>query len=161
MKDDSHTTILPYQPSWKDKYEMEKANLLKIFGDKLIDIQHIGSTSVEGLKSKPIIDIGVMIKNRTDVDYFLEALNKIGYNFQAQYQSSTAERHFSIKGDPIEYHLSIAYTDQGGFWGRQILFRDYLRSHPDLRGEYSKLKEDLLKADPTGKGSYISGKTVY
>lgn len=157
MKNDSHTILMPYQSSWLDKFEKEKIVLQKVFDDKAIEIEHIGSTSIEGLPSKPIIDIAVMIDNHADADGFTEPLAKIGYKFH----SSSTERHFYRKGDPIEYHLSIAYTDRGGFWPRQILFRDYLWNHTEARDEYAQLKKDLLQQDPTGKDTYLSGKTEF
>jgi GrpB-like predicted nucleotidyltransferase (UPF0157 family) len=157
MDNISHTIIMPYQPSWRDKFEKEKIVLQNLFNNKAIEIEHIGSTSIEGLPSKPIIDIAVMIDNQSDADTFTESLAKIGYKFH----SSSTERHFYRKGDPIEYHLSIAYTDRGGFWPRQIMFRDYLRSHLEARNEYAKLKKNLLQQDPTGVGEYLSGKTEF
>jgi len=75
--------------------------------------------------------------------------------------NSSGERHLFRRGSPTEYHLSIAYKDKGNFWERQILFRDYLRNHPDFRDEYQKLKEKLLRDDLTGKDSYISGKSEF
>ncbi len=127
---DPHTILISYQPSWKDKFEAEKVKLQKIFGNNAIE--HIGSTSIPGLSSKPIIDIMVMIKDSTDADTFSDLLNQIDYEFD----SLSTERHFFKKGNPTEFHLSIAYMDKGSFWERQILFRDYLRSHPDSRDEY-------------------------
>ena len=98
-----------------------------------------------------------MIENHQDADTFTKPLAKIGYKFH----SLSTERHFYTKGDPIECHLSIAYKDRGGFWKRQILFRDYLRCHLDTRDEYAALKESLLKSDPTGYDGYIKGKSEF
>ncbi len=148
-----------YQPSWKDKFEAEKSKLQKIFGDKAIAIEHIGSTSIEGLASKPIIDIAIMIENHKDADTFIKPLEEFGYSYDKL--NSSGERHLFRKGNPTEFHLSIAYADKGGFWDRQILFRDYLRKHSDFRDEYQKLKEKLLQDDPTGKNSYLSGKSDF
>lgn len=139
--------IVPYQADWQTMFRAEKERLKTVFGDAALEIEHIGSTAVEGLAAKPIIDIAVMVKSHQDANGFTEPLAQIGYDFD---QLST-ERHFYTKGDPIEYHLSIAYTDRGGFWDRQILFRDYLRTHPDARDEYAVLKKQLLQADPSGK----------
>lgn len=155
--DISHTQILSYQLEWQKKFENEKEKLKHVFGDMAREIEHIGSTSVEGLSSKPIIDIAVLIKRSADVDTFTEPLTKIGY----QFHSLSTERYFFRKGEPIEFHVSIAYTDKGGFWERQILFRDYLRNHPEARDEYAKLKDNLLESDPTGRGAYIEGKSEF
>jgi len=149
--------IIPYQYDWPKKFQTEKEKLQDIFGINAFEIEHIGSTSIEGLSSKPIIDIVVMIENHQDADIFTESLAKIGYRFD----SSSTERHYYVKGDPVEYHLSIAYANLGGFWSRQILFRDYLRNHPEVRDEYAKLKDRLLQKDPTGSEEYIAGKTDF
>lgn len=154
---DSHTTIIPYQESWIKDYEKEKGTLLGFFGTKILNIEHIGSTSINELQSKPIIDIAIIIKDFEPADNFNEVLKGIGYTFN----SSSTERHFYTKGNPIKYHLSIGFADRGGFWVRQILFRDYLRNHDNERKEYGNLKKSLLKDDPSGLNSYISGKSDF
>lgn len=157
MTDIFNIKIVPYQHDWPKKFQTEKEKLQDIFGNKSLEIEHIGSTSIEGLSSKPIVDIVVMIENYQDADIFTEPLSKIDYRFD----SSSTERHYYVKGNPVEYHLSIAYANQGGFWSRQILFRDYLRSHTEARNEYAKLKEELLRRDPSGSNEYIGGKTNF
>ena len=157
MNNISHSKIVSYQSDWPIKFQAEKEILQNVFRDKLLAIEHIGSTAIPGLSSKDIIDIAVMIENNEDADYFTELLKQLRYKIH----SISAERHFYTKGDPIEYHLSIAYAKRGGFWPRQIMFRDYLRNHPEALEEYQKLKLDLLKKDPTGKGEYIAGKNDF
>ncbi len=158
MKDNiSHTKILPYQPDWQKRFNAEKEILQNIFGDESIAIEHIGSTSVEGLSSKPIIDIAVIIGDHKRADKFVKPLAGAGY----RYDSPSTERHFFVKGDPVEFHLSIAYSDRGGFWKRQILFRDYLRNHSEARDGYAKLKENLLRQNPSGTDGYLVGKSEF
>lgn len=147
--------LLPYQSHWSEQFESEKENLIALFGDKALAIEHIGSTAVPGLLAKNIVDIGVLIAHHEDADGFTELLKELYYVEQVP---PSTERHFYRKGEPITYHLSIAYKSRGGFWDRQILFRDYLRAHPDIRDAYARLKENLLKEDPTGKDTYISDK---
>lgn len=159
MTDISHTTIHRYDPMWKNKFETEAITLKNIFGDEALAVEHIGSTSVDGLASKPIVDIAVLINSYLEADKFIEPLTKIGYWYDKE--NSSGERHLFRKGKPTEFHLSIAYADRGDFWERQLLFRDYLRTHPEALREYAQLKEDLIKNDPTGGDKYISGKTDF
>jgi GrpB-like predicted nucleotidyltransferase (UPF0157 family) len=140
--------LSPYQPSWKERFHSEKERLQTVFGPAALEIEHIASTAIEGLPAKPIIDIAVMVVSHEDADGFTEGLAQIGYEHVPP--SGSFERHFYTKGDPIQYHLSIAYTDLGGFWDRQILFRDYLRSSQEARDEYAKLKGQLIRAYPSG-----------
>lgn len=157
MIKNSHSEIIPYKNEWAEEYEAEKKALLKILRGKILDIEHIGSTSIKGLQSKPIIDIAIVVIEVESADAFTEILGKIGYAFH----SSSTERHFYRKGTPIKYHVSIVFARTGGFWVRQILFRDFLKNNSDKRNEYGNLKENLLKNDPTGLNSYMSGKTDF
>lgn len=159
MTDLSHTQLLPYTSMWQDKFEDEKQKIQTIFDTKAISIEHIGSTSIPGLISKPIIDIAVMIDHHENADTFTVPLAQLGYQFHLD--KSSSERNFYTKGTPIEYHLSIAYQSRGGFWKRQILFRDYLRNHTEARDAYAQLKIKLLQNDPTGVGSYFAGKSEF
>jgi len=64
MNDSSHTLLMAYQPSWRGKFEAEKVKLQEVFNVKALAIEHIGSTSVEGLSTKPIIDIAVLMEKK-------------------------------------------------------------------------------------------------
>ncbi len=159
----SHEKILESDPKWAEAYAEEAEKLRPVFGESLVEIEHIGSTSIPGLAAKPIVDIAVLIKNHEEADNFIEPLLALGYKFDREMHEKTEfpERHFFRKSEPTQFHLSIAYADKAKFWPRQILFRDYLRSHPEDRDRYGELKKKLLEADPTGVGSYISGKTEF
>lgn len=146
-----------YDPQWSRKFQNEKHKLQEAFGMKLLAIEHIGSTAIPGLLSKPIIDIAIVIQDHEDADFFSHPLEKLGYMFH----SKSTERHFYQKGKPVEFHLSIAYADRGGFWSRQMMFRDYLRAHTELLCEYADLKSQLIKQFPSGKGDYSEGKTTF
>ena len=134
-------------------FEREKQALITVFGEKALNIEHIGSTSVPGLSSKPIIDIAVLIDHVDDADMFVEKLEELGYVIDTRALST--ERHFFRKYEDRNFHLSIAYRNQGGFWSRQILFRDYLRNHPELRDEYDDLKKKLLEKDPRNRQKFL------
>jgi GrpB-like predicted nucleotidyltransferase (UPF0157 family) len=157
----SHEQILPYNPEWVSLYEVEADKLRSVFGEALLEIEHIGSTSVPGLSSKPIIDIAVLIADYEDAYKYIPALKDLGYPFDENLHIKIEfpERHFFRKGNPTQYHLSIAYANKGSFWKRQLAFRDYLRTHPEDRDRYGALKEKLIKEDPTGQNEYIGGKT--
>lgn len=116
MNDTSHTIIKAYQYDWPKKFQTEKEKIQNVFGNLALEIEHIGSTSVEELSSKPIIDVAVLIEKREDADKFIELLARLGYWYDKP--SSSGERHFFRKGKPTEFHLSITYVDKGNFWER-------------------------------------------
>ena len=131
-----------YSDEWVIKYNNEASLLKQTLGDLIIDIEHIGSTSIPGLSSKPIIDIAILTKSISYISIFTELLKKIRYDYKPE--MSSEERIFLRKGEPIEYHLSISES-KFTYWTRQILFRNYLRKYSKYRDEYQKLKEDAIK----------------
>jgi len=136
---------VPHSSEWRGMYETEVLSLKGIFGSTLLDIQHIGSTAVSDLLAKPIIDIAILIESYKDADMFVRPLEKLGYVYKPD--MSSMERHFFQEGNPIQFHLSIAYKDRGGYWDRQILFRDYLVNHEEARREYESLKAKGIPKD--------------
>lgn len=137
--------ITEYSKDWIEKYNKEAEIIKKILGSEIIDIQHIGSTAIPGLSAKPIIDIAVLVLSIENIYHFSELLKKIDYNYKPD--MSSGERIFLRKGDPVEYHLSVACPIHT-FWKRQILFRDYLKLHPEYVKEYEDLKQETIKDLP-------------
>lgn len=129
---------VPHSFEWTNMYAKETESIRTVFGSSALNIQHIGSTAVDDLLAKPIIDIAVLIRSYKDADSYLRPLQDLGYTYKPEMSSS--ERHFFQKGNPAQFHLSIAYKDRGGYWDRQIIFRDYLRVHPEARREYEQVK---------------------
>ncbi len=71
-------TVVPYDPKWADEFKKIKNELLPVIGDNAIAIEHVGSTSVEGLWAKPVIDIDVVIDNE-NLPVIIKKLADIGY----------------------------------------------------------------------------------
>lgn len=153
----SHTKMQDYDPKWKEMYDEEAQKIKNLLGDKITSIEHIGSTLIPGLASKPIIDIVITVPSWKDAENLIKPLSTLGYNSEATQidESNAGERWFLRKGYPTQFHLSIAYNDRGSFLERQILFRDYLIEHDEDRDAYGTLKKELITKDPTGKNTYI------
>ena len=73
--------VLPYDKKWKDDFRAIEAELVAALGALALAIEHVGSTSVEGLAAKPIIDIDVVVA-ACDVEAAIQALAGIGYNHE-------------------------------------------------------------------------------
>jgi len=156
--DTSHQEVREYDPKWAEMFEQEADRIKSLLGEKITRIEHIGSTSIQGLASKPIIDIAVEVPTSEEAESLIEPLTTLGY---VSSKDISTERHFLKKGMPTQFHLSVCYGDKGSFLERQILFRDYIREHEQDRDAYATLKKDLLQKDPTGKNEYIGGKTDF
>ncbi|MBR5265945.1 MAG: GrpB family protein, partial [Clostridia bacterium] len=74
--------VLPYDESWKADFENIKAELDAVLGDLALAIEHVGSTSVEGLSAKPVIDIDVVIRDYSVFPAAVDRLASIGYFHQ-------------------------------------------------------------------------------
>ena len=162
-KNTSHMEVREYDPKWPEIYEKEAQTIKELLGDKILRIEHIGSTSIPGLASKPIIDMAVVVPTSEDANDLIEPLATIGYPFDLDVHQATGgtERHLFKKGNPTEFHLSVCYADKGSFLERHVLFRDYLREHPEDKQIYKDIKKNALEKDPTGGDSYIQEKTDF
>ncbi|UFT99256.1 GrpB family protein [Radiobacillus kanasensis] len=148
--------VLPYQEGWKSLFEEEADHLSRIFGEELIAIHHIGSTSVKGLKAKPIIDIMPVVKNIHQVDGFNDSMIAIGYEPKGE-NGIRGRRYFQKGGDNRTHHVHI-YENKSPEIIRHLALRDYLRAFPEEAKAYGDLKERLAKKFPYQIESYIQGK---
>ncbi len=132
----------------------EEANKLrKIFGTEIIKIHHIGSTSVDGLKAKPIIDIMLVVRDINRIDGFNIAMIDIGYEPKGE-NGLPGRRYFQKGWDERTHHVHI-YELGNPEIKRHLAFRDYLRAHPYDAKKYGDLKEALSQRFPHEVDSYI------
>ncbi len=147
-----------YSPEWAQKYASEAEKITAALGEEVKDIQHIGSTAIPGMLAKPLIDIGVLVGSIDDIDSFVQKLEPLGYSYKPD--MSSVERIFFRKGNPVEYHLSVA-SPTHSFWKRQVVFRDMLRTHGEFVQEYNQLKMRNIEATPGEELSDLSMSEVY
>ncbi|MGM0446107.1 MAG: GrpB family protein [Bacillota bacterium] len=148
-----------YDPNWTKMYEKE-ANLIRdIFKDKLLEIHHIGSTSVKGLKAKPIIDIMPLVEDIKKVDKHNDEMIKIGYEPMGEYGIS--KRRYFRKGKDGRYHHVHVFEIDSEHANRHLAFRDYLREHKEIAKKYGNLKEKLAQKYPNDIESYMDGKNDF
>ncbi len=132
-------SIVPYDSDWPMIFKKEADHLQKSLGDNVIDIHHVGSTSVPDLWAKPVIDINSVVKNGFDTIQPLEAL---GYVYKGEY--NIPFRYFFIKEGNPKIHLHI-YTPESSEIELNLLFRNYLRDHPETGQQYVDLKKKLVE----------------
>ncbi|MFQ3546101.1 GrpB family protein [Halobacillus rhizosphaerae] len=145
-----------YDERWSLKFVEEVEKLKYIFGNEIVDVHHIGSTSVPGLKAKPIIDIMPIVRDIDHVDLYNQDMLDIGYEPKGE-NGITRRRYFQKGGDNRSHHLHI-YQAGNYEIKRHLAFRDYLREHPGEKKKYGELKEKLAKQYPYDVEAYINGK---
>ncbi|MGF9958653.1 GrpB family protein [Bacillus mycoides] len=152
--------IEEYTPDWALQFKEEQRLLKGIMGDKAITIEHIGSTSVEGLGAKPILDIMIGVHNLKEVDEFIEPLKKIAYEYV--FHKEFPNRRFFRKGlwRAGTHHLHV-YELGSEEWNSNILFRDYLKNHPDTLQQYYQLKQKLAEKHHHDRVAYTNEKAPF
>ncbi|MEI5909591.1 GrpB family protein [Bacillus spongiae] len=148
--------VSSYNEKWSSMFTEEVEKLSLIFGNEIVDIHHIGSTSVPGLKAKPVIDIMPVVKDIDLVDKHYQEMQDIGYDPKGE-NGIPKRRYFQKGGDNRSHHIHI-YEVGSEEIKRHLAFRDYLRKHPDDKKSYGELKEKLAKQYPYDIESYINGK---
>lgn len=145
---------------WKKVFEIEKSYLTTILGERMISIEHIGSTSIPGLLAKPIIDILMGVKDLNDVEQMHIILVAKGYTYRGN--CSNDKRILYVKGSEElrTHHLHITEY-MNSLWQRDIYFRDYLIANPIAREEYALLKKGLAESFGQNRELYTKGKADF
>lgn len=150
--------VKPYSALWSEAFEDEKEILLRAIGPYILDVQHIGSTSVPGLSAKPIIDIGIAVHDFDEAFRCVAPLERIGYTYRGEL--GIPRRHYFRKGEIRTHHLHMNEIESKD-WRQTIAFRDYLLANPETAQEYAALKIELAKKYPNDILSYNDGKDEF
>lgn len=152
-----------YNPLWNNWYSQEEKLIINVIGNNNIErISHIGSTAVDGLISKPTIDILIEITQDYNLEKLIHILKQNGYIFEPQPKNPAPHMMF-MKGytengfEEKVYHLHIRYS---GDWN-ELYFRDYLQNHPEIAEEYGKLKLKLKEQFEHNRDGYTNAKTEF
>lgn len=155
-------TVVDYDPAWVDAYEEEERQIRNAIGDHLEAIEHIGSTAIPELAAKPIIDIMVGVETLDDADRCIEPLQILGWSYAPEFEESTPHRRYFRKMDSENHthHLHMVEITSD-WWERHVLFRDYLREHPEVAREYEALKRELAEQHRWDVNEYAGAKTDF
>jgi GrpB-like predicted nucleotidyltransferase (UPF0157 family)/RimJ/RimL family protein N-acetyltransferase len=160
-----HVELVPYNPEWSTLAQKEMAKLKTIFpANKIIDIQHIGSTAIPGLSAKPIIDIQIGVSSLEDMKLIaIPLLQKLNYEYWSDNPDPT--RMFFVKGMPpygeMRTHHVHIFEYNSDHWRNKLIFRDYLRKHPALAKQYGELKAKLAAEHLHDREKYTDAKLEF
>ena len=151
--------VLPYDAGWKQEFERIKSELLAVLGPLAAAIEHVGSTSVEGLAAKPVIDVDLVIRDYNSFEAVKAKLSQIGYTHEGDLGVKDRQA-FKYEDKPhlMKHHLYVcpAYSEE---LKRHIAFRDHLRACPKDRDWYASVKLLAAKRYPEDMDSYIIAKS--
>ena len=151
--------VVPYDKAWKSAFEEIKREIESVIGDLIVGVEHVGSTSVEGLSAKPIIDIDVVIKDYSVFAAVVQKLETIGYIHEGNLGIKDREA-FKYQNKPHlqKHHLYVCpqYSEE---LHRHVTFRDYLKNNREAVQKYSQVKETAAILFPDDIEKYIDYKT--
>lgn len=135
--------LTEHNENWVRMFAEEAQLLRGLFGDQIIRFEHFGSTSVPGLRAKPVIDMMCIVKDIEKIDEFDEQMNSLGYDVAGEW-GIPGRRLFRKGGENRTHHIHVYQSDNPEI-ERHLIFRDYLRTHPEEVERYGKLKEELAR----------------
>ena len=152
--------LTEHNPGWKEWFRDEKAlleSILRCYAN--LRITHIGSTAIPGIMAKPIVDILLEMPKGTDMKALAATLEENGWIIMSHTQTRISlNKGYTPQGYAERvFHLHLRYNGDNA----EIIFRDYLRSHPFAAQEYEALKIALWKEYGHDRDAYTAGKTLF
>jgi GrpB-like predicted nucleotidyltransferase (UPF0157 family) len=148
--------VVDYDPEWPRLYRREAERIRAVLGERMVRLEHIGSTSVPGLAAKPIIDVLLVVPDSGDEPAYVPDLEAAGYVLVIREPGWFQHRAF--KGPDTDVNLHV-YSPGCQEIERYLLFRDRLRASPEDRARYQRVKRELAERDWTWVQQYADAKS--
>ena len=152
--------LVPHNPDWSHQADEEAQRIVSGLTIPVIGIYHIGSTSVAGIKAKPILDFVMEVENLEDVIQAVPEFEAIGYENKGEYGIPGRQFFTRDTNGDRTHHLHVFQIGHPDI-ERHTVFRDFLRANPDAAREYEQLKEKLAKRFPKQSGNYTAAKSDF
>jgi GrpB-like predicted nucleotidyltransferase (UPF0157 family) len=154
---DGPIVLADYDPGWPVLFEREATRIRAVLGDRVLALEHVGSTSVPGLAAKPRIDIVLAVPDSSDEAAYVPSLEAAGYTLRIREPDWYEHRVFEGPDTDINLHVFTAGCTE---IDRMVGFRDWLRMHDDDRRRYEQAKRDLAARRWTYVQLYADAKTA-
>jgi GrpB-like predicted nucleotidyltransferase (UPF0157 family) len=150
--------LCEYTPLWAALFRIEAMHLRAALRDLALDVQHVGSTAVPGLRAKPILDIAVAIPAHAIVAKCATSLARLGYRYA--YWADLPDDFTFEKGVERTHHVHLVEAE-GRQWTDYLRFRDTLRTNARLAGDYERVKIELGTRFSCDRASYTREKAEF
>jgi GrpB-like predicted nucleotidyltransferase (UPF0157 family) len=149
--------IRDYDPEWPRLYAREEQRIRAVLGDRVVRIEHAGSTSVPGLPAKPIVDIVLEVPESSDEPSYVPDLEAAGYRVVIREPEWFEHRVFKGPDTNVNLHTFSAGCEEVD---TMLLFRDHLRESAKDRELYARTKRELAAYDWKYVQQYADAKTA-
>jgi GrpB-like predicted nucleotidyltransferase (UPF0157 family) len=150
--------IVAYDPRWPETFHALRQRIVDVLGEVAPSVEHVGSTAVPGLAAKPIIDLDVVVQ-LADLPIAIVRLATLGYAHEGERGVPGREAFRWPPGEP-RHHLYVCPAGSPEL-RRHLLFRDYLRTHPEAAAAYAALKRDAAHRFREDRGAYTAAKDPF
>lgn len=148
--------VRDYDPAWPDAYALEASRVRKALGDRVVVLEHVGSTSVPGLPAKPIIDMVLEVADSSDEAAYVPDLETAGYELRIREPTWFEHRMLRRPDGSVHLHVFSASCPETR---RMVRFRDHLRASAADRDLYAATKRDLAAREWKYMQQYADAKT--
>jgi len=148
--------LAPYDPNWPDLFSRLETRVREALGDKVLTLEHVGSTSIEGLSAKPIIDMLLVVTDSADEASYVPYLESQG--FLLRIREPDWYEHRLLKGTDIKANLHV-FSEGCEEVKRMLTFRNWLRTHDQDKELYEKSKRRLARQTWKYTQHYADAKT--
>lgn len=145
-------TLRPFDPAWRDRFEAERKTIQRALGERVIAVEHIGSTAVPGLSAKPIVDILVVLRTAEDLAACAGSLETAAYSLRVR---EDGHLMFRTPDRGVHVHIWTSSYDVD----RHVLFRDHLRTNRADRQLYERVKVQLARREWADTNDYAAAKS--
>ena len=149
--------VADYDPEWPRWFERAAEQIRAALGDKVLQLDHVGSTSVPSLAAKPLIDINLVVADTTDEDAYVPPLEAIGYELRVREPDWFEHRLLRGYDPPVNLHVFPQGCEEVE---RMLRFRDRLRTHPEDRELYERTKRELAAQEWKYVQNYADAKSA-
>lgn len=150
--------LYPHQMLWEEAAQETIGLLNELLKDVAVDIQHVGSTAIQNVWAKPIVDIAVGVRSLEAIKPYITLLAQNGMIFRKE---DVSEQLLFVIGDNEKeirtHHIHVVQWDSAA-WNNYVNFRDYLNAFPEYAKEYDTLKKKLASEHADNRGVYTAGK---
>lgn len=153
--------VVPYDPRWPEQFDAIRAELAGLFGSLAMEIHHIGSTAVPGLRAKPIIDVLIVVDRIEAVDALDGRMRAAGYSPRGE-SGIPGRRYFVMLAADGENHARHIHCYEPGnpHIADELLFRDTLRTDGEAFRQYERVKlesAEKFRFSPADYEAYKAG----
>ena len=151
--------VTAYDPEWATRFAALQERLESALGEMARRIEHVGSTSVPGLAGKPVIDLDVVVRSAADIPAAITAVEQLGYRHEGN-KGIPGREAFRWPAGEQRHHLYICVEECQAFQDH-LLFRDYLRAHPETAKAYATLKHNAVALHSADRAAYARAKAAF